>query len=94
MALHLIKRLGALSFLLSSIIASPLSTPENSKSRAGTYAITGVLDSGIEPRLEIRTLAADPIQWNLFLLAMIQYQGADQSQMLSFYQIAGMFRFH
>ncbi|RAL65136.1 hypothetical protein DID88_001242 [Monilinia fructigena] len=86
----LIKRLAALSFLLSSIIASPLSKPENLKARADTYAITGVQDGGIQPRLEIRSLAANPTQWNLFLLSMIAYQGADQSQLLSFYQIAGI----
>lgn len=91
MAPNLIKRLGALSFLLSSVIASPLSKPENLKARAGTYAITGVQDGGVQPRLEIRSLAADPTQWNLFLLAMIAYQGSDQSDLLSFYQIAGMF---
>ncbi|KAA8567299.1 hypothetical protein MFRU_007g03280 [Monilinia fructicola] len=86
----LVNRLVALSFLLSSIIASPLSKSENLKARADTYAITGVQDGGIQPRLEIRSLAANPTQWNLFLLALIAYQGTDQSQLLSFYQIAGI----
>ncbi|ESZ90589.1 hypothetical protein SBOR_9022 [Sclerotinia borealis F-4128] len=90
MAPNLIKRLGALSFLLGSVIASPISKPENLEARASTYAITGVQDAGIQPRLELRSLAANPIQWNLFLLAMISYQEADQSQLLSFYQIAGI----
>ncbi|KAF5867520.1 putative tyrosinase protein [Botrytis fragariae] len=86
----LIRRLGALSLLLSSVIASPLSKPEHLKSRAGTLAITGVQDGGLQPRLEIRSLAADSTQWNLFLLAMIAYQGSDQNELSSFYQIAGI----
>lgn len=89
MAPSLIRRLGALSLLLSSVVASPLSIPEFLESRADTLAITGVQDGGLQPRLEIRTLAADSTQWNLFLLAMIAYQGSDQNELSSFYQIAG-----
>lgn len=90
MAPSLIRRLGVLSLLLSSVVASPLSKPDYLKSRAGTLAITGIQDGGLQPRLEIRSLAADSTQWNLFLLAMIAYQGTDQSELSSFYQIAGM----
>ncbi|QSZ29877.1 hypothetical protein DSL72_004395 [Monilinia vaccinii-corymbosi] len=90
MVASLIKRLGALTFLLSSVIASPLSKSETLKTRAGTYAITGARDGGVQPRLEIRTLAADPIQWNLFLLAMIALQGMDQSELLSYYKIGAI----
>lgn len=91
MAPNLIKQLATLSLLLSSVAASPLSKPENLKTRADTYAIKGVQDAGVQPRLEIRSLAADPVQWNLFLLAMIAYQATDQTQQTSFYQIAGIF---
>ncbi|KAJ8071011.1 hypothetical protein OCU04_001362 [Sclerotinia nivalis] len=93
MASNLINRLGALTFLLSSVIASPLSNSGNLKARADTFAITGVQDGGIQPRLEIRSLAANPTQWNLFLLAMIAYQGTEQSDLLSYYQIAGIHGF-
>ncbi|KAF7896062.1 hypothetical protein EAF00_006077 [Botryotinia globosa] len=90
MAPSLIRRLGVFSLLLSSVIASPLSKPEYLESRAATLAITGVQDGGLQPRLEIRSLAADSTRWNLFLLAMIAYQGTDQSELSSFYQIAGI----
>ncbi|KAI9644994.1 hypothetical protein NHQ30_007029 [Ciborinia camelliae] len=93
MAPNLVQSLGALAFLITSVIASPLSKPEDLKARAGTYAITGTRDGGIQPRLEIRTLAADPIQWNLFLLAMIEYQRTDQDELLSYYQIGGIHGF-
>ncbi|KAF7868351.1 hypothetical protein EAF04_004883 [Stromatinia cepivora] len=93
MVSNLINRLGALMFLLSSVIASPLSKAGNLKARADTFAITGVQDGGIQPRLEIRSLAANPTQWNLFLLAMIAYQKTEQSDLLSYYQIAGIHGF-
>ncbi|PQE32183.1 di-copper centre-containing protein [Rutstroemia sp. NJR-2017a WRK4] len=83
MAPILLKSLLALS-LASSAMGSPLDT------RATTYAITGVQDSGVQARLEIRQLAADPIQFNLFLLAMMDFQAIDQSKINSFYQIAGI----
>ncbi|KAM3075779.1 hypothetical protein ACMFMG_007905 [Clarireedia jacksonii] len=84
MTSRVLKSLLAL-YLAGSAIGSPFDT------RASTYAITGVKDSsGVQPRLEIRQLAADSIQFNLFLLAMIDYQAIDQSKINSFYQIAGI----
>jgi len=44
----------------------------------------------VPQRLEIRQLQENPLQWNLYLLAMAQYQSIDQSDMISYYQIAGI----
>ncbi|KAF2438104.1 Di-copper centre-containing protein, partial [Karstenula rhodostoma CBS 690.94] len=52
------------------------------------YAITGAI-GGIHPRLEIRQLQQNPIMWNLFLLALRDFQAIDQNNIDSYYQIAG-----
>ncbi len=55
-----------------------------------TVAITGIKLAGVFPRLEIRQLEADEDQWNLFLLAMRHFQQTDQTDITSYYQIAGI----
>ena len=53
------------------------------------YAATGAV-GGVHPRTEIRELQRDPIMWNLFLLALRDFQDMDQNEIDSYYQIAGM----
>lgn len=55
-----------------------------------TVAITGITTYGVQPRLEIRQLQAKPDQWNIFLLGMSRFQQTDQSNLTSYYQIAGI----
>ena len=56
----------------------------------GTFPIIGV--PGLTyPRLEIRQMLNEkPNQWNLYLLAMQEFQAQNQSAQLSYYQIAGI----
>ena len=57
------------------------------------FIITGIPANGSGPapqRLEIRQLQENPLQWNLYLLAMAEYQKMDQSDLTSYYQIAGI----
>lgn len=69
----------------------------------GFTAITGVCSSGTGsngvcntngrasyPRLEIRELARNADQWNLYLLGMERFQGKDKNDRLSYYQVAGV----
>ncbi|KAI4668713.1 uncharacterized protein J4E78_002541 [Alternaria triticimaculans] len=68
----------------------------------GPIAITGVCSSGTAsngqcnggrtsaPRLEIRTLARNADQWNLYLLGMERFMGKDKDDMLSYYQVSGV----
>lgn len=62
---------------------------------SSTYATTGV-HTGTGPngstplRLEIRDLEKDPITWTLYILGLDMLQFTPQTQMLSWYQIAGM----
>ena len=70
---------------INTIIKRQSSTP---------YATTGIPTSGPPPlRLEIRELEQDPITWTLYLLGLDLLQITDQTQMLSWYQIAGLNRF-
>ena len=55
-----------------------------------TIVTTGITTFGIQPRLEIRQLQQNADQWNIFLLGMKRFQETDQSEMNSYYQIAGI----
>lgn len=74
---------------------SPLSTMESNplmiRQRPGSYyAITGAT-GGVFPRLEIRELEqAGGETWNLFLLALIEFQAMDQKMIDSYFQIAAI----
>ena len=77
-----------LLFVAGSVLASdPVENLE--KRQGGTFAITGASGS-TQPRLEVRQLAANADQWNLYLLALNDYKWQDQSQLLSYYQISGV----
>ena len=54
------------------------------------FAINGAATGGSQPRLEIRELAQDSVMWNIYLHAIDRFQRLDQSDPLSYYQIAGM----
>ena len=58
-----------------------------------SFAITGIQPNGTgatPQRLEIRQLQKNTSQWNLYLLAMSQFLNTDQSNLTSYYQIAGI----
>lgn len=55
-----------------------------------TVVVTGITTFGTQPRLEIRQLQKNADQWNIFLLGMKRFQETDQSDMNSYYQIAGI----
>jgi len=59
---------------------------------AGTYPITGVASRIPHPRRNINDFAEDPLQWNLFLQALINFQskGEDTHSPLGYYQVAGV----
>ncbi|EKG21176.1 Tyrosinase [Macrophomina phaseolina MS6] len=53
-------------------------------------AVTGVAQNDVQPRLEIRELAKNEIQWNLFLLGMQRLQETDQNDPTSWYALSGI----
>lgn len=57
----------------------------------GPYtAITGIKSNRTHPRLEIRELQKNADQWNLYILGLDSFMKSDESQQMSYYQIAGM----
>ena len=59
--------------------------------QTSTIAALGVTGNGVQPRLEIRTMInSHPDMFNIFLLALKSFMAVDQSNPLSYYQIAGM----
>lgn len=58
----------------------------------GTSSNSACNSAGRQPavRMEIRDLASNADQWNLFLLGMEAFQAMDKSDVLSYYQIAGI----
>ena len=57
--------------------------------RQNSAAVVGASGS-TQPRLEIRQLEQDADQWNLFMLAMQDFQNTDHSSTTSWYQVAGI----
>ncbi|KAF2641582.1 Di-copper centre-containing protein [Massarina eburnea CBS 473.64] len=52
--------------------------------------VTGATDQHAYPRLEIRELQKNADQFNLYLLALESFQAKDKTDLLSYYQIAGI----
>jgi tyrosinase len=57
--------------------------------RASSYRILGA-KGGVYPRMELRELEKTGEMWNLFLLAMTDFQNMDQNTIDSWFQIAGI----
>ena len=70
--------------------------PQRSVNSNSSLAITGPElpknhSGAIPQRIEVRQLQSqNPIQWNLYLLALHRFQAMGQSQRSSYYQIAGI----
>ena len=82
--------------LLPFFLLSCASSPRQIQARepTGAYVITGVgsgrgNDGSVPFRQEIRTLQQDQDKWNLYLLGMSKMQSVEQTNKLSWYQIAG-----
>jgi tyrosinase len=85
---------------LSAASASPTGQPGNISAlptttgldsvQTGPFAVTGVQNgSAIQPRLEIRDLQNNADQFNIFLLGLQNMQQTNQSDYLSYFQVAG-----
>jgi hypothetical protein len=63
---------------------------ETRQSAPAKIPVTGVTGNGIQPRLELRTMQQQyPDMFNVFLLGLRSFMQVDQSDPLSYYQIAG-----
>ncbi|KAK4498075.1 hypothetical protein PRZ48_010731 [Zasmidium cellare] len=83
------------SALLRHNVEDLFSAPETPSLRRrqndnGTFAVTGIQDAGVEPRLEIRELERDADAWNLYVLGMQRFQATEQSDRFSYYRLCGI----
>jgi len=89
--LHALCACNAIHFNGNPHIVTELSRQQKRQnSHFPILGVTGVEDSGIYPRREIRDLEAnDPDQWNIYLLGLQRFQSVHQDDKLSYFQIAG-----
>jgi len=91
--------LSAASLLLLATASPVLSEDSNDyaasngqrlQRRADNFtAVTGIIGQGVYPRLEIRELEQNADQWNIYLLGLVRFHQMNQTEKLSYYQIAG-----
>ncbi|KAJ4298888.1 hypothetical protein N0V90_004131 [Kalmusia sp. IMI 367209] len=82
------------AFWLSIDINGAAAAILNTRQGTGSYyAITGPT-GGVHSRLEIRELQHMGPMWNIFLLALVEFEAIDQSETDSYYQIAALTPFH
>ncbi|KAF1845111.1 tyrosinase [Cucurbitaria berberidis CBS 394.84] len=53
-------------------------------------SVVGVQGTGVHPRQELRELEKDTELWNIFLQAFSRFQAMDQSEKVSYYQVASI----
>jgi tyrosinase len=66
---------------------------QSSANSSGYTVVTGIQGTGTQPRLEIRQLEKNADQWNIYLLGMNRFMRSNQSEKLSYYQVAGKLRY-
>ena len=66
-----------------------LNRRQSSANSSGYTVVTGIQGTSTQPRLEIRQLEKNPDQWNIYLLGMNRFMRSNQSEKLSYYQVAG-----
>jgi tyrosinase len=66
-----------------------LTRRQTSANSSGYTVVTGIQGTGVQPRLEIRQLEKNADQWNVFILGLDRFMRSDQSEKLSYYQVAG-----
>jgi len=77
LAIHQVEELSA---------SPPLA---HTRRQSSLEVVTGIQQFGIQPRLEIRQLEKNVDQFNIYLLGLVKFQATNQSEKLSYYDIAG-----
>lgn len=67
----------------------PLLERRQNTNSSGFTVVTGIHGTSPQPRLEIRELQKNADQWNIYLLGMNRFMRTNESEKLSYYQIAG-----
>ena len=87
--------LGHLCFItaLTAAAASTVSVQTGrhcSTNTDSTTIVTGAIQGGVQPRLEIAQLRQDKDQWNIYLLALHSFMNMNSTDPMSYYQISGI----
>jgi tyrosinase len=69
-------------------VVHPLNRRQSTNS-SGFTIVTGIQNTSLQPRLEIGQLEKNADQWNIYLLGMRRFMRTNQTEKLSYYQIAG-----
>lgn len=69
-------------------LAAP-EAPTLQRRQSSLTLVTGITAFGVQPRLEIRELQQNADQWNIYLLGLVRWQAVNETEKLSYYQIAG-----
>ncbi|TKA80498.1 hypothetical protein B0A55_02304 [Friedmanniomyces simplex] len=80
----------AASLPLSPLTSDDPTAPLLQRRQSSFEVVSGIQAFGIQPRLEIRQLEQNADQWNIYLLGLAKFQATNQSDKLSYYQIAGI----
>jgi len=81
----------ALSSALLSATAMYSATAAPLEERDSTISVTGVPNNGVQTRMELRTMQREhPDMFNVYLLGLQDFMKVDQTDPMSFYQIAGI----
>ncbi|KAF2639969.1 Di-copper centre-containing protein [Massarina eburnea CBS 473.64] len=85
---------------ITFVTSSPLRKREfpslDGNQQGGIFSVLGIAglgdpnDTTVYPRLEIRQLEKNTVQWNVFLLGLQRFQNVSQEDKLSYFQIAGI----
>lgn len=68
---------------------APDAAPAIQRRQSSYELVTGITEFGVQPRLEIRQLQQNADQWNIYLLGLARWQAMNETEKLSYYQIAG-----
>ncbi|KAF2155064.1 Di-copper centre-containing protein [Myriangium duriaei CBS 260.36] len=80
------------AFVAAASVVDAVGIPEiHAKKQTQTTVVTGVTGNGVQQRVELRTMQQNnPDQFSLYIQGLREFMNVDQSDPLSYYQIAGI----
>ncbi|QDS78173.1 hypothetical protein FKW77_005300 [Venturia effusa] len=79
------------SLWATALLATTSAALRPQRRQTAPIAVTGLAGQSIQPRLEMRELQQlQPDQWNVYILGLSRMQQVDQSDFLSYFQLAGI----
>ena len=79
-----------IAFTFAAFTLSAQTGSHCNASTQSTIVVTGAIQGGVQPRLEVHQLRRDEDQWNIYLLALHSFMTMDSNDPMSYYQISGI----